>query len=1526
MIAAYVVSASMILQGYFPSSGGFEAAAEEAGTAAGIFGELEQASFKIAIATMLENVTAADVALTSITSMPVSSRSRRLGSGGTGILIDYTITSTSLDTAASAVTGLKAVQTSPAAFADQLFTEYTKAGVTAPATFTSASISVLTVDDTPTALAVAPLAAMTSTASSTDTGTEGGLLGALTYKGSDGITRTGITLRCSTDSYDPHCAITPPTADLVRQIFEFVHPSGFDVTDAARAAAFGGIMVASFERHENAQQRKQLIQAMIVAASNRDGAGTALLWEQSAAACAVAMSEVGGAGAIGSIAIEVATVMASVLEVQLQPARLGAVVLSLMEALEAAQNTNAAYDIAPTDQTLPVTPGAIAMAVVNSQFASAAVRAAILDVLHSRAVFASSAPLTTDAFVGGKATVSIIESAFTATLTVPEGAIGLGVTVTLRAYKCGDVSAALHSFLAGDSAASSHNSGNGCIALGITPHAFAAAVTISFKAPKGASACARASDELSDDWSPVWPPCTITVDGSATASWTSRSFSVVTALGLHRPVAAHRSSSGATATGATQGARGGPQSLSYAQQLVPEGAPLGFYRGHETSEVHTVPAMHALDRFPQRAAGQAFPTIDALLVGTGRNGLMGGLGAEVPRDFPTQTDDTTFGSVAADTSVGGGLYWTDGNKIWRSSMMGGKVAAVVPTLLWITVHGANFGSAGTPTGGNSSQSGDIVGLAVASAAAAIAASADRSSPKRAAGQGMHTFVSTMTVQGVPCDTIVPLGEAAVGCLMAGSAARLTNPNRLRLADVHVSSDRYGEGFLVIGGAQVLATKRAERHTAPMLAELRVNDLTVDGGAVHSSEGAAAHKAATAAGSTAHTPGVGGGEQTAPGQGLGAGAVPHKPHAIAIDTVARKLYWSDAGSHAIWRADLSSGSGGSEVEVTGVELVVLGARRVRAIAVDNGFEGEAGRAGLAGAWNMQGTAAGTPADESADTHMYFSEANRGWVCRVSKDAGAHALDGGSSASAHANPERDLDGSLSTSLSAMAFMPVVIPAGPLTQAVEGMELLHQGLKEPTGIALGRPLPVRHARTSSGRGVKRGVVQVPMMYFAESGGAVYRSRRDALPLEAHKVRGGTKETTAINRQLLVAGSCRARVDSIVAVPSDDVSKGVGEDMIYWTEANTNRIRGCTVYGQRLKSIPAGTMVWPRGLVAARETRVFDVPDSTLTNSSGDSSRGGLRTASSRRASLYNDAHDHRGEASAGSLGAENDGCAHGMLAGSGSWCAAQAEQGEWYELDAGMLRSLAGLAIKGRSDRQEWVSTLRVSVSINGTDGSWVEMTPSVASRAPTIAAAAGVIRGENNGKLLEQVEVDADGHMTRAQGGGVGSSTPGSSATDHGHGHEHATNGQGGGHGGDPGTIRQAPHGVPGSSAHLMHGDAATMYQTGSSASTSSNLFRGNADSDSTVELFFERPITARYVRLHPTSWEGWVSLRAALLVRDEVSQLFWTQYLGTISRANSDGSGAFTIVDSLSSKNSRKIEGAVAAMPSAYHFGLGRISE
>jgi hypothetical protein len=1057
----------MIMRGYFPSSGGFESAAEEAGASAGIFGEAEQVSFKSAIAFMLENVTAEDVAIKSITTMPASSRNRRRLGSSAGILIDYSITSTELATAQAAVTGIKAVQSSPASFADALFTEYTKKGVTAPATFTAASISVLTVDDTPTGVAVAPMAAVTSSAASTSsTGVESGLLGALQVKGADGITRTGVTLRCP-EGYSPNCAITPPTADLVQQIFEFVHPSGFAVTDAARASAFAGLVVASYERRENAQQRRLLIEAMIVAASNRDGDGTALLWEQSAAACAEAMASAGGAGSVGTVAIEVATAMASNLEAQLQPSRLTAIVTALMETLESTQITNAANDLQATDGTLPVTPGAIAQAVIAEHPSSAAVRAAMLDVLHSRAIFSSSAT------VSGAATISISQPAFTASLEVPDGAIGLGVDVTLRAYKCGDVSAGLHSFLAGDSAAGSHNSGNGCIALGVSPHAFASLVTLKFKTPKGASACARASDEVSDDWSPVWPPCTIAVDGTTTATWKSRSFSVVTALGLHRPVAAHRASAGPTATGATQGANGGPTSLSYAKQLVPEGAPLGFYRGHETAEVHTVPALHTLERFPQKEHGQAFPSIDALLHGTGRTGLMGGLAAEVPRDFPAQADDTTFGSVAADTSVGGGLYWTDGRQIWRSSMMGNKLKAVVPALLWITIHGANMGSAGRATGSNSTQTGDIVGPAVASAATAIAASADRSSPKRAAGHGMHTFVSTVTVQGVPCDTIVPLGESAVGCVMAGSAARLTNRNRLRLSEVRLSSDRYGEGFMVVGGPQVLATKRAERHMAPMMAELRVNDLTVDGGAVHSAEGAAAHKAASAAGSTAHMPGVGGGEATEAGQGLGAGAVPHKPHAIAIDTVARKLYWSDAGSHAIWRADLSSGGGGSDVVVSGLELVVLGARRVRAIAVDNGIEGDAGRAGLAGAWGTQGSATGTPAPNGGDANLYFSEANRGWVARVPKTSGAHALDGGSSSSAHANPETDLDGSLSMSLSAMTFMPVVIPDKAAAGTVEGMDVLHEGLKEPTGIALGRPLPVRHARASmtgnSGGGVR-------------------------------------------------------------------------------------------------------------------------------------------------------------------------------------------------------------------------------------------------------------------------------------------------------------------------------------------------------------------------------------------------------------------------------------------------------------------------
>merc|ERR550514_1039054 len=89
--------------------------------------------------------------------------------------------------------------------------------------------------------------------------------------------------------------------------------------------------------------------------------------------------------------------------------------------------------------------------------------------------------------------------------------------------------------------------------------------------------------------------------------------------------------------------------------------------------------------------------------------------------------------------------------------------------------------------------------------------------------------------------------------MAGGVARMSRPSAssLRLRDVRIYSEKHGDGFVVTGGAHALAAKRAERHQAPMMVELRVNDMTVDGGALTSSEGAKQHAAASAAGATAH---------------------------------------------------------------------------------------------------------------------------------------------------------------------------------------------------------------------------------------------------------------------------------------------------------------------------------------------------------------------------------------------------------------------------------------------------------------------------------------------------------------------------------------------------------------------------------------------------------------------------------------------------------------------------------------------------
>jgi hypothetical protein len=56
-------------------------------------------------------------------------------------------------------------------------------------------------------------------------------------------------------------------------------------------------------------------------------------------------------------------------------------------------------------------------------------------------------------------------------------------------------------------------------------------------------------------------------------------------------------------------------------------------------------------------------------------------------------------------------------------------------------------------------------------------------------------------------------------------------------------------------------------------------------------------------------------------------------------------------------------------------------------------------------------------------------------------------------------------------------------------------------------------------------------------------------------------------------------------------------------------------------------------------------------------------------------------------------------------------------------------------------------------------------------------------------------------------------------------------------------------------------------------------------------------------------------------------LVWTHFLGVISRAATDGSEMFTLVDSLVNSDLKVVEAKVAAMNEAFRFGaLGKIFE
>jgi len=212
-----------------------------------------------------------------------------------------------------------------------------------------------------------------------------------------------------------------------------------------------------------------------------------------------------------------------------------------------------------------------------------------------------------------------------------------------------------------------------------------------------------------------------------------------------------------------------------------------------------------------------------------------------------------------------------------------------------------------------------------------------------------------------------------------------------------------------------------------------------------------------------------------------GASSSTPHAICVDNVNSKLFWSDTSVHIIYRANLDGSA---------IEAFVEGARRVHGLAVDE-----------TGDW------------------LYFTDANRGQLLRAPIAGGGAG--GGQS---------------------------------VTGASRPLSVLQTGLREPRGVVLGAP----------------GNAGAAMLYFTEMVGRLFRARRDG----GNIAMDPTKPSQT--RELLLRMSSRVRLDGIT------IDSTLGNERLYWCEANTNRIRSCDTDGLSIKTVVAASshVVWPRAI----------------------------------------------------------------------------------------------------------------------------------------------------------------------------------------------------------------------------------------------------------------------------------------------------------------------------------------------------------
>jgi hypothetical protein len=255
-------------------------------------------------------------------------------------------------------------------------------------------------------------------------------------------------------------------------------------------------------------------------------------------------------------------------------------------------------------------------------------------------------------------------------------------------------------------------------------------------------------------------------------------------------------------------------------------------------------------------------------------------------------------------------------------------------------------------------------------------------------------------------------------------------------------------------------------------------------------------------------------------------------------------------------------------------------------------------------------------------------------------------------------------------------------------------------------------------------------------------------------------------------------------------------------------------------------------------------------------------------------------------------------GRLDSPQAWSAQNNAVGEWYQIDNGVVGKITGVAIKGRKDHGQWVTTFKVKSK--GADGTWKDVDSGKVYTGNTdkdtqvdvtfdtpvetryiriypqtwnghISLRADIVAGKTRtDKTPTVVDVPYSGHKSSSNWGGdaIGIS--------HGAGRL------------DSETAWSAQNNKVGEWYELDNGSATDIsgvvikgrpdygqwvktfkvqYKDSAGAwkdVDSGYIFEGTQDLNSQANVFFKEPVNTSAIRFYPQTWHGHISMRAGLM--------------------------------------------------------------